>query len=86
MLNVLQAKNRILEFHIHEKADELFYIIDGEMDIEFEDGFQHLLKGELIIIPAGTVHRPVVTSLVKCLLIETEGTLDATNTGGSFEE
>ena len=34
MLNVLQAKNRTLDFHIHENSDEMFYCIEGEFDIE----------------------------------------------------
>lgn len=84
MLNVLQAEGRTLDFHLHETSDELFYVIEGEMDIEFEDGMQHLCAGELIVVPAGVRHRPVVTSLVKCLLVEVEGTLNSGNTGGSY--
>lgn len=84
MLNVLQAKNRTLEFHIHESSDELFYCIEGEFDIEFEDGMTHLCEGDMIIIPQGTKHRPVCTGLVKCLLIELEGTLNKENTGGTY--
>lgn len=38
MINVLQAENRTLDFHLHEESDELFYCIEGEFDIEFEDG------------------------------------------------
>ena len=37
MLNVLQAENRTLEFHVHENSDEMFYCIEGEFDIEFEE-------------------------------------------------
>ncbi|MGN0902979.1 MAG: cupin domain-containing protein [Succinivibrio sp.] len=85
MLNVLQAENRTLDFHIHENSDELFYCIEGEFDIEFDDGLTHLCQGDLIIIPKGTRHRPVCKSLVKCLLIETEGTLNKSNTGGTYE-
>ena len=40
MLNVLQAENRTPDFHIHENFDEMFYCIEGEFDIEFEDGLQ----------------------------------------------
>ena len=86
MLNVLQAENRTLDFHIHENSDELFYCIEGEFDIEFEDGLTHLREGDLIIIPKGTKHRPVCKGLVKCLLIETEGTLNKENTGGIYTE
>ena len=72
MLNVLQAENRVLDFHIHERSDEMFYCIEGEFDIEFDDGLVHLIEGEFIIIPHGTRHRPVCKRLVKCLLIEME--------------
>ena len=82
-LSVLQAENRTLDFHVHEHSDELFYVIDGQFDIELKDGFVPLAQGDLLIIPKGTRHRPVVTSRVKCLLIELEGTLDAGNTGGA---
>lgn len=37
MLNVLQAENRTLEFHVHENSDEMFYCIEGKIDIEFEE-------------------------------------------------
>lgn len=86
MLNVLQAENRTLDFHIHENSDEMFYCIEGEFDIEFEDGLTHLCEGDLIIIPKGTKHRPVCKGLVKCLLVETEGTLNKENTGGAYTE
>ena len=86
MLNVLQAENRTLDFHVHDNSDEMFYCIEGEFDIEFEDGLTHLCEGDFIIIPKGTRHRPVCKSLVKCLLIEVEGTLNKSNTGGSYTE
>lgn len=68
MLNVLQAEDRTLDFHVHENSDEMFYCIEGDF----------------IIIPKGTKHRPVCKELVKCLLIETEGTLNKENTGGAY--
>lgn len=86
MLNVLQAENRTLDFHAHENSDEMFYCIEGEFDIEFEDGLTHLCEGDLIIIPKGTKHRPVCKALVKCLLVEVEGTLNNENTGGTYTE
>jgi len=86
MLNVLQAENRTLDFHIHECSDEIFYCIEGEFDIEFENGLIHLCEGDFIIVPKGTKHRPVCKSLVKCLLIEVEGTLTKDNTGGTYNE
>jgi len=68
-LNVLQAEDRTLDFHVHEKSDELFYCIEGEFDIEFDDGIVHLCEGDFIVVPSGMSHRPVCKGLVKCLLI-----------------
>ena len=86
MLNVLQAENRTLDFHIHESSDEMFYCIEGEFDIEVEDGLTHMCEGDFIIIPKGTKHRPICKNLVKCLLIGVEGTLNNDNTGGTYKE
>ena len=85
ILNVLQAENRTLDFHIHEKSDELFYVIEGTFDIELDNGTITLKQGELIIIPKGVRHRPICKSLVKCLLIELDGTLNNENTGGTYQ-
>jgi len=84
VLNVLQAENRTLDFHIHEKSDELFFCIEGEFDLEFADGIVHLCEYDFIIVPKGTSHRPVCKGLVKCLLIEKDGTLTNENTGGTY--
>lgn len=86
MFNVLQAENRTLDFHIHPESDEMFYVIEGKMQLEFEDHIVDLNAGELIIVPKGTKHRPVCKSLVKCLLIEKCGTLTKDNTGGTYSE
>lgn len=86
MLNVLQAENRTLDFHIHESSDEMFYCIEGEFDIEFEDGMTHLSEGDFLIVPKGMKHRPICKALVKCLLIEVEGTLNKENTGRTYSE
>ena len=83
-LSILQAEDRTLDFHAHEHSDELFYVIEGQFAIELDDGLVPLAQGDLLIIPKGTRHRPVVTARVKCLLMELEGTLNAGNTGGSY--
>jgi mannose-6-phosphate isomerase-like protein (cupin superfamily) len=84
ILNVLQSENRTLDFHVHKESDEMFYCIEGEFDIEFADGIVHLSEGDFVIIPKGTLHRPICKGLVKCLLIEKCGTLTIENTGGTF--
>lgn len=86
MLNIITAKNRTLDFHVHTDSDEMFYVIEGQMQIEFKDKTVDLSEGDFIIIPMGTVHRPVCKMLVRCLLIEKVGTLTKENTGGTYKE
>jgi len=86
MLNIIQAKDRTLDFHTHEESDEMFYIIEGKMQIEFKDKIADLNQGDFIIVPKGVMHRPVCRELVKALLIEKTGTLTKGNTGGTYQE
>jgi mannose-6-phosphate isomerase-like protein (cupin superfamily) len=86
VLNVLQAENRSLDFHVHVKSDELFYVIEGTFEIELDDGIITMEQGDIIIIPKGVRHRPICKSLVKCLLIELDGTLNNENTGGTYKK
>ena len=83
-LNVLQAENRTLDFHTHTQSDELFYVIEGSLELELDYRIITLVQGDMIIIPKGVRHRPVVKELVKCLLVELEGTLNEGNTGGAY--
>jgi mannose-6-phosphate isomerase-like protein (cupin superfamily) len=60
-------------WHAHENEDELFMILEGSLTIEFEDHSVQLNKGELCIIPRGTLHRPVAKEEVHVLLFEPLG-------------
>ena len=86
ILSVVQVENRTLDFHVHENSDELFYVIEGAFELETEEDLTEVKQGEIIIVPKGTRHRPVVTSLSKFLMIELEGTLNKQNSGDLYEE
>ena len=45
------------EWHRHPHSDEVFFVIDGELMIELEDGQVLLREGELFTVPKGVVHR-----------------------------
>lgn len=85
-LSVVNVENRTLEFHTHEESDELFYVITGRFQLETQEGLIPIEEGEMIIVPKGVLHRPVVTSLTKFLMIELEGTLNKENSGDLYEE
>ena len=54
-LSVFEGEYR---WHHHPDSDELFLVVAGELQIEFEDAPQiTLTEWQSIVIPAGTVHR-----------------------------
>ncbi len=86
VLSVVRVENRTLDFHVHEASDELFFVIEGTFQLETEDGLLRVNEGEFVIVPKGVMHRPVVDSLAKFLMIELEGTLNKENSGDLYEE
>lgn len=65
-------------WHAHHDADELFYVIAGELRIELPDGHVVLEAGELAVVPAGVEHRPIASTGCQVMLLERRGTV---NTG-----
>ncbi|HEY8591856.1 MAG TPA: cupin domain-containing protein [Sphingomicrobium sp.] len=62
-------------WHKHDETDELFFIIEGEFDMDFRDRTVTVRPGELLVVPAGTEHRPAARhGEVKLLLIDPNGT------------
>ena len=86
MLNVVQVENRTLDFHVHDASDEVFYLLEGEFTLEVEDEQIRMTPGDLIIVPRGTRHRPVVTGRIKLLLIDMAGALNNDNCGGTYSK
>lgn len=86
ILSVVNVENRTLDFHVHEDSDELFYVIEGGFHLETEDGLTEINEGELIIVPKGVKHRPVVKALTRFLMIELQGTLNKENSGDLYED
>ena len=66
-------------WHKHDETDELFLILDGQLDMDFRDRTVTLNPGELLVVPRGTEHRPAARcGEVKLLLIDPN---DTPNTG-----
>jgi len=61
-------------WHDHKEEDELFLIIKGILKIEFRDRTIELKEGEMLVIPAGTEHRPLAEEEVHLLLFEPAAT------------
>lgn len=82
---LIKASDRKLDFHSHPDSDEVFFIVEGKMKLEFEDKLVEIKAGEMCIVPRGVVHRPVCETDVTTMLIEKDGTLTPANTGGKYK-
>ena len=67
-------------WHHHDHEDEMFLVINGAFTMELRDKNILLEKGDFIIIPKGTEHRPVAEQEVHIMLFEPVGTLNTGNT------
>ena len=62
-------------WHAHADTDDLFLVLEGELDIELRDRTVTLGPGELFVVPRGVEHRPVARrGEVRMINIEPSGT------------
>ncbi len=69
-------------WHSHADTDETFFIVEGELRIDFEDGAVNLKVGDLFVVPKGVLHKPFAEREVKIMLIEPRGTTNTGDQGG----
>lgn len=61
-------------FHKHDTTDDFFLVLEGEVTMEYDTHESVTFSaGELVVVPAGVVHRPRAENEVKVLLIEPKG-------------
>ena len=60
-------------WHSHEDTDETFIVIEGKINIEFEEETVELCEGEMLVVPKGKKHRPYASEESKIMLIEPKG-------------
>ncbi|WP_110657622.1 cupin domain-containing protein [Salinicola halimionae] len=60
-------------WHSHADTDEAFYVLEGELRIDFRDGAVTLHSGDLYVVPKGIEHKPYAAREVRLMLIEPKG-------------
>lgn len=66
-------------WHKHDNEDEMFYVIQGELIMQFRDRVEIIKENEFIIVPKGVEHRPVAPEEVSIMLFEPASTLNTGN-------
>jgi mannose-6-phosphate isomerase-like protein (cupin superfamily) len=60
-------------WHTHDHEDEMFFVIDGVLDVVEREGTSTVHAGEFYIVPRRKEHRVVPHGHVKLMLFEPEG-------------
>lgn len=77
-IKVVKLKGEFV-WHHHEKEDELFWVIHGELIIHLRDRDITIREGEFVIIPRMVEHKPEAREEVHIVLIEPKGTVNTGN-------
>ena len=68
-------------WHDHPDTDEVFIVIEGTMQIEFEDRTIELREGEMLVVPKGVRHKPFANEECHVMLVEPRGVVNTGDTG-----
>lgn len=63
-----------LAWHSHDAEDEMFFVLEGHLRLEFDDGAVELDAGEMFVVPKGVRHHPVAENETLLLLVERKST------------
>jgi mannose-6-phosphate isomerase-like protein (cupin superfamily) len=78
MVKLVKLKGPFI-WHHHDNEDELFYVVKGSFDMEFENKTVTINEGEFIIVPRGVEHRPNAKEECEIMLFEPATTLNTGN-------
>lgn len=57
-------------WHKHDLEDEFFYVIEGQLIIDFEDRTVELAPRQGVVVPRGVNHRPRAPERTLVLMVE----------------
>ncbi len=72
-VKLVRAEGDKVPWHTHEDEDELFLVLEGELEVKERDGSVRLKPGEFCVVPRGLEHKVVPVGQVKMLLFEPAG-------------
>jgi mannose-6-phosphate isomerase-like protein (cupin superfamily) len=71
-------------WHDHKDTDEVFLVLEGEMEVGFRDRTVTLRAGELLVVPRGVEHITRAARECSALIIEPRGVVNTGDAGGGL--
>jgi mannose-6-phosphate isomerase-like protein (cupin superfamily) len=72
-VKLVRVEGDKVPWHTHDNEDEMFWVLDGALEVIERDETVVLNAGEFCIVPAGKEHRVVPRGHVKLMLFEPAG-------------
>jgi mannose-6-phosphate isomerase-like protein (cupin superfamily) len=69
-------------WHDHKDTDEVFLVLEGEMEIGFRDRTVVVHAGEMFVVPKGVEHITRAARECHALLVEPRGVVNTGRAGG----
>jgi mannose-6-phosphate isomerase-like protein (cupin superfamily) len=70
LVMLVRAEGDKVPWHTHDNEDEMFFVIEGLLEVQRKDGCVTLCPGEMYIMERGVEHRVVPQGHVKLMLFE----------------
>ena len=71
-------------WHAHKETDEVFVVLEGEMEIGFRDRTVTNRAGEMFVVPKGVEHITRAARECHALVIEPSGGVNTGDAGGAL--
>jgi mannose-6-phosphate isomerase-like protein (cupin superfamily) len=73
LVMVVRCEGDKVPWHTHDSEDEMFFVVDGQLEVHEKDSSVTLQAGEFCIVERGIEHRVVPQGHVKLILFEPAG-------------
>ena len=70
LVMLVRCEGDKVPWHTHADEDELFFVLEGELEVQERDRKMTLRAGEMCVVERGTEHRVVPNGHVKLMLFE----------------
>lgn len=72
-VKLVRVEGDKVPWHTHDTEDELFWVLEGELEVLTRDDSVTLCPGEFVVVPRTVEHRVVPRGHVKLILFEPDG-------------
>jgi mannose-6-phosphate isomerase-like protein (cupin superfamily) len=56
VLELVLSSREGAPLHVHQREDEIMFIVEGELDVQYGTEIHHALPGAIIVLPKGQPH------------------------------